>query len=266
MEVLNKEIDINNFFRYVKDARDRILLLDYDGTLAPFKIKRDEAVPYEGVEDILDEIMESGTTRVVLISGRCAKDLLKLLKLKNRPEIWGSHGWERMLPDNTYYIEKTSKNSLKALKYAEDWLREEGLYRLCEPKPVCIALHWRGLEQSEIEGINKKVREKWPLVPHNDELLLTGFDGGIEIRVPGKDKGDAVKRILSESESDPAVAYLGDDKSDECAFRALGNNGLSVLVRKELRPTCADTWIRPPEEMLSFLNDWMTACSSGSKK
>jgi trehalose-phosphatase len=260
LEILNKGIDLKKFFISVKEAKNRILLLDYDGTLAPFMTNRDEAKPYEGVEDILDEIVQFGKSRVVLISGRWIKDLLKLIKLKRRPEIWGSHGWERLMPDNTYHIEKIHINALRALTIAEDWLREEGLYDMCELKPACVALHWRGLEQKKIDDIKKRVKKNWNLIPQKEELELVGFDGGIEIRVPGKNKGDAVEEILSESGTDFAVAYLGDDKTDEDAFKALVDKGLRILVRKEMRPTHADVWLVPPEELLDFLENWLDAC------
>jgi trehalose-6-phosphatase len=52
------------------------------------------------------------------------------------------------------------------------------------------------------------------------------------------------------------VAYLGDDLTDEDAFRALKGKGLSVLVRKESRTTEADCWLKPPDELLDFLKKW----------
>jgi trehalose-phosphatase len=260
LKIIKKQVDICLFFKSVKEANERILLLDYDGTLAPFNINRDEAVPYAGIEDVIDKIMDSETTRVVIISGRRIKDLLKLIKFKRRPEIWGSHGWERMMPNNTYHIEKIQGNALKALTCVEDWLRAEGLAKLCEPKPSSIALHWRGFSQIEVEDLHRKVDEHWHRIPHVDELQLTGFDGGLEIRVPGKNKGHAVKKILSETDTNSAVAYLGDDKTDEDAFKALGDTGLCILVREELRPSRADIWLKPPEELLSFLDEWLNVC------
>ena len=55
------------------------------------------------------------------------------------------------------------------------------------------------------------------------------------------------------------MAYLGDDLTDEAAFRALDERGLGVLVRPKLRATSADIWIRPPEELLDFLRSWLRA-------
>jgi trehalose-phosphatase len=91
-------------------------------------------------------------------------------------------------------------------------------------------------------------------------LSLLDFDGGMEIRVPAKNKGDAVRTILDETRGTYAAAYLGDDETDEDAFRAIKGKGLSILVREGARPTMADLWLKPPEELIQFLNSWLRAC------
>ena len=262
MEILNKQTDVEAFFNALKTAPARALLLDYDGTLAPFRKNRGEAVPFDGVESIINDIMETGLCRVVLVSGRWTRDLLRLLKLKHKPEVWGSHGWERLMPDGTVYCEEIPGNALQALAYVESWLRKEGLYTLCEKKPASLAVHWRGLDERDADCINSKLRKQWPLVPRNTAVCLTEFDGGIEIRVPGKNKGDAVATVLSELDTDCAVAYLGDDTTDEDAFKELAHKGLRVLVREHIRPTHADVWLTPPGELLSFLQNWLAVCRS----
>ncbi len=73
-----------------------------------------------------------------------------------------------------------------------------------------------------------------------------------------------MRAILSEMGRDAAVAYLGDDRTDEDAFLALHGHGLSVLVRGEFRDTAADVWIRPPEGLVAFLTDWNAACGGAS--
>ena len=91
-------------------------------------------------------------------------------------------------------------------------------------------------------------------------MELLEFDIGIEMRMPGRDKGDAVRTILDEIGPEAPVAYLGDDATDERAFVALGTRGLSVLVRPECRATAAALWVRPPEGLREFLARWLQAC------
>jgi trehalose-phosphatase len=66
-----------------------------------------------------------------------------------------------------------------------------------------------------------------------------------------------VKSIIKEMGVKAVLAYLGDDLTDEDAFRALRGRGLSVLVRDSRRETAADLWVKPPQELLQFLEKWI---------
>ena len=100
-----------------------------------------------------------------------------------------------------------------------------------------------------------------PQLVEGTGLSLHEFDGGLELRPPGITKGEAVETILAEMQGETVSAYLGDDLTDEDAFAAMKGQGMGVLVRKELRETRADLWLRPPEELLDFLKRWQTATS-----
>ncbi len=260
MKILKPEFEPQRFFRRVSEAAKRALLLDYDGTLAPFTVERDRATPYPGVREILQTLVDAESTRVILITGRWTKDLIPLLGLKRLPEIWGSHGWEQLRPDGTYEIGKLEETSLKALAEADAWIERAGLAERVEHKPACLAVHWRGLEAGEVKTIRNEVQKKWTLSAWNEELDLHEFDGGVELRIPGRNKGFAVDMVFAEMGGDTAAAYLGDDLTDEDAFGAIKGRGLGVLVRDEFRSTAADLWITPPEELLEFLSNWAEAC------
>jgi len=269
MNILNKErplpvaenqIELEQFIRKVAESETSALLLDYDGTLAPFSVNRQEALPYPGVVPTLQEIMASGRTRVVIVTGRSAPEVLLLLGIHPHPEVWGAHGLQRLRPDGTCEILHFDENVSGALLEAGRWLGTQGLQALAEHKPGSVAVHWRGLPEARAAEVREKVLLGWFPIAQQALMSILEFDGGVEMRVRNLDKGDAIRTITQEMEVDTPIAYLGDDATDERAFSALDGRGLSVLVRPEWRKTSARAWLQPPHQLLNFLTEWMKAC------
>jgi trehalose 6-phosphate phosphatase len=254
-------VTLSKFFDCLKKSQSRALLLDYDGTLAPFRIDRDKAWPYPGVTKVLKQIIQNGGTRLVLISGRRLDDLIPLVGLERLPEMWGSHGGERLLLDGSYQKAALSKAAAAGLEASAGWVAGMGWNGLLEKKPFSLALHWRGMKPEAMEEVRARVLTYLPHLVEETGLSLYEFDGGLELRLPGITKGEAVETILAEMQGETVSAYLGDDLTDEHAFAAIKGRGLGVLVREELRETKADLWLRPPEELLDFLKRWETATS-----
>ena len=262
MEILRASFELDAFFAGVSQAEQAALLLDYDGTLAPFHVDPAQAVPYPGVLDALETLAAEEQTRLVIVSGRWTQDLLPLLPLRKRAEIWGVHGWERLMPDGSYVIEKVPEAAVSALVAADDWAEDLAeLGARCERKPASIAFHWRGQPAEQVASVRRELLRRWASSGSPKEVTLRAFDGGIELRAIGRDKGDVVRTLARECGADAAIAYLGDDYTDEDAFAALPEGGGGGLVREELRPTAAHFWLRPPEELLSFLQRWGRARS-----
>lgn len=255
---------LDAFFSQLSRASENALLLDYDGTLAPFRVDASKARPWAGIEALIDAIQECEGARVVFVTGRPAHSAARLLQLKRKPEIWGLHGAEHLLPDGTLERMPQDNVAMQAIEEARKAIEEAELGFRVEHKPNAVGVHWRGkaFESSKIAQ-----EQAWDLMrryTHIPTVKLLRFDGGFELRA-GNHKGDAVKAIRAELSDDAAVAYLGDDTTDEDAFKALGDEGLSVLVRKVWRSTAAQAWIKPPEELRRFLNRWKrTVCSQAS--
>jgi trehalose 6-phosphate phosphatase len=196
---------------------------------------------------------------MVIITGRNAHEVIPLLAVRPSPEIWGCHGFERLRPDGTRETQRVEESALRALAAADRWVRQQGLHNRAEFKTAAVAIHWRGLDEATAAATRGQVLLGWLPIAQNTPMELLEFDGGIEMRMPGFDKGDAVRTILDEIGPEVPVAYLGDDITDERAFLALGARGLTVLVRPEWRKTAAALWIRPPEGLQDFLTRWMQA-------
>jgi trehalose 6-phosphate phosphatase len=254
---------IRLFVQTVALAPESALLLDYDGTLAPFHVKRDQAFPYPGVALLLQEIVRDSRTRVVVVTGRDVNDLLPLLNIHPRPEIWGSHGLQRLRPNGIPEMPKLDSETLNGLSDAERWLSYKQLRHRAEFKPGGIAIHWRGLSAVDAADLRARVLLGWRPIVAQSSLGLLEFDGGIEIRARQANKGDAVRVFLSEISPDTPVAYLGDDNTDEFAFQAIGDRGISILVRADRRESAAQLWLRPPEDVIEFLGMWLRSSFEG---
>ena len=248
---------LDAFLQQLKTAPSSALLLDYDGTLAPFHLDRNRAFPYPGAISILEKIARSGRTKVIIISGRPVVELPALLAPMNNLEMWGTHGLERQLSNGSYSCVPINEEDVVALAKAQEWIVAAGLLSRAEIKLGGIAIHWRGLSAAEAKSVQSLTLDGWTKIAEQSRLKLLQFEAGLELRVSHPDKGDAVTSILANLEPRAPVAYLGDDLTDEDAFRVLNGRGLRVLVKDTYRETNANTWIRPPRELIDLLERWL---------
>jgi len=253
------ESQLTPFLQTLAHASQAVLLVDYDGTLAPFQAERDQAYPYPGVASLVQEIVRNSRTRVVIVSGRDANEVLPLLNIHPRPEVWGIHGLQRLKTDGSMEMPPLDDRTLNGLSDADGWLGDLQLRHVAEFKAGSIAVHWRGLSESDAEDIRSRVLLGWRPIAENSGLDLLNFDGGVEIRPSEADKGVAVRAFLNEIGPETPAAYLGDDATDESAFQAMQGRGLTVLVRPTWRETAAQLWLQPPDELRDFLGLWLKA-------
>lgn len=258
------ELGLNLFFARLERSADWALLVDYDGTLAPLTANRHAALPYPCVLEPLRGILEVSPDRVSIVSGRSLPDLEAILsgRLPCRPNLWGSHGLERLTPQGLYSAIRFPARSRDFVEDAFAWICARGWSRFVERKPFGLALHGRGIRRDRFDAVRRSVCRRFAFGARRNGLQIVAFDGGLELRAAGRHKGQVVDRVFEEFEGDPAVAYLGDDATDEDAFEALRGRGLAVLVRRASRPTRADAWLKPPEELREFLERWRTAVTS----
>jgi len=242
-------------------AASRVLMLDFDGTLSPFVPDPARAEPYPGVRERLEALLAAGGCRLVLVTGRECSVLLGLLGLSRPPEVWGSHGGERLLPDGRRVSLAPDPVQAAGLERAVRQVADLGLGDCLEAKPGCLAFHLRRLSADAARTARGQVQAAWSGLAGPANLALHAFDGGLELRLPGADKGRAVRALLAEAAPGAAVFYLGDDLTDEDAFAALGERGTGVLVRAESRPSRASWRLVPPAELLAFLDAFLRACA-----
>ncbi len=252
---------LEEFFCAFAGAQTPLLLLDYDGTLAPFRLDRFKARPWAGVRDLLARIQQQGRTRMAVITGRPSREITPLLDLDPPLEVWGLHGAERLYPDGRCELEQAAPAVRQKLDELREHLRRDSLGGLFEDKPNAVVMHWRGHSPRQAKLIERRTRKLFEPLTQMCGLTLLEFEAGLELRA-GRDKGGAVHEILSAADSRSPVAFLGDDITDEAAFRAVSETDaphLSVLIRTQWRETAANVWLRPPAELRAFLARWLEA-------
>lgn len=244
----------DDIFEKLREGKPAIFL-DYDGTLTPIVDDPDQAVLSEEVRMLIKSLSEAWT--VVIVSGRDLKDVRKLVGLENLVYA-GSHGFNMAGPQDSFY-EEPGKRFLPALDRAENMLKEpvkelDGV-RL-ERKRYAITLHYRQANEETVSRLEKRVDEVTARVP---DLVKTTGKKIFELR-PGMDwdKGRAMLHLLEKlhpAESRVVPLYIGDDVTDEDAFKAIGSRGIGILVAEEDRETAAEYTLSSPREVESFLEE-----------
>ena len=257
---------LDGFFQAFSNGSTPLLLLDYDGTLAPFRVDRFKARPWTGVREAIGRIQRQGRTRIVVITGRPAKEIGPLLR-GNPPvvdapvEVWGLHGAERLRADGKRELEQAPPDTQRRLDDLREHLRHNNLGGQFEDKPNAAVMHWRGASPRTAKFIELRTRELFEPMAQLEGLTLLEFEGGLELRV-GRDKGGAVRTLVAEAPPGAPVAFIGDDVTDEAGFHAINqaqSPHLSILMRPECRETAAEVWLRPPSELRGFLKKWYRA-------
>lgn len=242
--------------------RDGLLLLDYDGTLAPFTPRRDEARPYPGVVEVLARLPEAGSGRFAVVTGRPAATAAAFLAPARPAAIWGCHGAERLVPGQPSLLgPATPPATQAALERAMAMALPVAGREALESKPAGLALHWRALPAAARQAMETRIGPAWAELARETGLALHPFDGGLELRLPGFHKGLAVK-ALARDHPHAVLAYVGDDLTDEDAFQALGPNDVGVLAGRPDRPSAANYALNLPEGLLGFLSAWADAATA----
>jgi trehalose 6-phosphate phosphatase len=202
--------------------RPLLLASDYDGVLARLRDDPDAAVLEPGIADLLGRLAAVDGVTVALVSGRGVEDLRRTSGLTG-PFRWvGSHGAEF---DGPLAGELAARRDELAAALAP--LVEAVPGARLEVKPASAAVHVRTVAD---RAAAQRLLADAAAGP-GAAAGLTAKPGKdvLELAVTDADKGSALVRLRDELGA-AAVLYLGDDVTDEDAFRALGAGDVTVKV------------------------------------
>jgi trehalose 6-phosphate synthase/phosphatase len=210
-------------------SNQRLMLLDYDGTLIPFSGKPEQAIPTAELLELLEELVENPQNEVVLISGR-GKDALEKWFGKLNIGLVAEHGvWIKGKGKEWEMIEALASDWKEQVRpVLELWIdRTPGSF--IEEKEFSLAWHYR---KTEPRLGNLRARELVNnLLNLTANLNLQVLEGSkvVEIKTAGIDKGRAALRWISREKWDFLLA-IGDDFTDEDVFKVLPATAWSIKV------------------------------------
>lgn len=232
-----------------------LLLMDYDGTLTPIMERPEDANLSADMRRLLARLLKHYPT--VIISGREPKDIRKLVGLR-KIYYAGNHGLEINGPGLKLVKPEAKKMASTVSEICGDLKSELGNIDgvIVEDKGLTASIHYR-LVAAEKLGELKRIFTKITK-PHlrAGRIKIARGKKVLEIRPNiDWDKGKAALWIIDAIKpKDVALPiYLGDDKTDEDAFRALRSKGITILVSNAPRKSNAKYFLRDVDEVKAFL-------------
>ncbi|XP_020229914.1 probable trehalose-phosphate phosphatase J [Cajanus cajan] len=259
---------LNTFEQILHSSKGKqiVVFLDYDGTLSPIVADPDKAFMTRKMRATLKGIARHFPTAIV--TGRCRDKVYDFVKLA---ELYyaGSHGMDIKGPTKIQ-SPKQDNNKTVSFQPASQFLPMiDEVYKIllektkCVPgskvenNKFCLSVHFRCVDEKSWAALAEKVRLVLNEYP---QLKLTQGRKVLEIRPTIKwDKGKALEFLLEslgyDNSNDVFPIYIGDDRTDEDAFKVLRSRGqgIGILVSRVPKETDASYTLQDPSEVEQFL-------------
>lgn len=246
------------------DRSPLVVMLDVDGTLAPITQRPEEATVPTETRRVIAALAALPTVHVVLVSGRAAADARRMVSVAH---VWtiGNHGFEVIGPDGEELVDPTLAPYRSVVAQAAR--RLEALVApvpgvILEDKGWTLSVHYRLVDPALTPRLVERVKQ----VVQPMGLRITMGKMVVEVRPPARvDKGTAVLQLgqrLGGFGDGGSALFIGDDATDEDAFRALRAHAPSAVTIRvthgEDANTSAELAVRDTAEVQSFL-EWLLA-------
>lgn len=236
------------------------LFFDYDGTLTPIVATPQQALIPATTKNLLKVLAKKEGCRLFIVSGRRLKDVKSKVGIKGIVYA-GNHGFEIQGPQVSF------KNPI--FKSAESVIRKirQGLKKeikgikgaFVEDKGATLSLHYRLVAEDKLRLINEAFnRITEPFVSYR-KIRVTRGKKVFEVRPPLKwDKGRVILWLLARPQfkiksKNSCVFYIGDDITDEDAFRVLANKGITIFVGRP-KKSFAKYYLKDTREVAQFMH------------
>ena len=243
-------------------ASHLLLLSDYDGTLTPIVSRPEEALLSPEMREKLSTLARKPAFTVGIISGRSLAETVSMVAIEGIYYA-GNHGLEIEGPGISYINPQaeTARAVINDLagRFAEALASVDGV--IIQDKGLSLSVHYRLVKPEEEDSVAATVDRLAQPLRDSGEVRVFAGKKVWEIRPPiDWDKGKAVQTVSQRIATLRRVkrlltVYLGDDTTDEDAFRVLHRpDGWSIFVGRENSASAADYYLASTSEVENFLS------------
>ena len=222
----DREQDITDSFRA---AKRRVLLLDYDGVLAPFADKPHNAKPTQSLRKLLGKFTASKTTHIAIVSGRSRGDL----------DEWFGDGGVTLVAEHGAFVKKAGQKKWhRAISASDTWQDEVELIleryaaktpgAFVEAKDFSLVWHYRKASSYYAQKHLVTLKRLLGRIARAHGLEVSSGNKILEIKPRGINKGVAALGLLQDSPD--FILAIGDDYTDEDMFEALPVTAYTIKV------------------------------------
>jgi trehalose 6-phosphate synthase/phosphatase len=223
------KITKTGFIEKYRNATDKLVLLDYDGTLVNYASNPANAKPSEDLSGILKKLSEKPKTKVIIISGRSHIDLERFLGHLSINFI-AEHG--ALIKENGIWKEQITDNCLwkKDVLPIFDQVTSACPESFVEEKTFSLVWHYRNAGSQIGFDHSKELISILENISNFYKLKILDGNKAVEIMNDKIGKGIAVKKLLDQNNYDFLLS-IGDDVTDEEIFELLMNDTNAVTIK-----------------------------------
>lgn len=244
-------------------AADHVLIAsDFDGTLSPIVPHPEDAYILPECSDALTQLAELPRFDVAIVSGRALEDVQERAGI---PSLicCGNHGMEIVVPGMA--IEDDAAEQARLIMADLRQTLEPAVSQISgafvEDKSISLSVHSRMTPEELEPKVQEIVRDMTATAVAEGKIIVVQGKKVLDIRpAAARDKGAALRFVMDTLQGTTGTQllpiYIGDDTTDEDAFREVNRSGgISVLVGEPERHTAAAYRLDSPADVAAFLTD-----------
>lgn len=227
-----KQIDKQTFEHILaqyKEAANRLIFLDYDGTLAPFIVDPALSKPDVKIKRIIQGFVHDPKNHLVIISGR-DKNILEKWLGAYEVDIIGEHGvWLKEKGKGWRTISQLRNDWKEEMRHVMELYVDRTPGSFIEEKDYSLVWHFRKVETGLGELRSRELTEHLSYLAINNSLQVIEGDKNVEVKNIEINKGRAASLWLEKYPANFVLA-IGDDWTDEDTFKVMPNEAVTIKV------------------------------------